>query len=539
MSDASSPAAPGTSGTAGKIATLGERLAEAAAPGGDQAIQAVHEAGGLTARERVEHFLDTDSFVEIDALAKHRVTEHGLDAHRPATDGVVAGYGTVDGRKVCVFSQDATIFEGRLGESYGEKIVKVQKLAATTGVPLVSFLEGAGPRAAEGVSALAFFATILAGQAQASGLIPQIAVVTGELTGPHALLAAQADFVIMAADHAGISLTAPAIIEKVTGRTADCVGDFGASAHATASGIAHLTCDDQEQAIGAAAELIALLPANNRAEAPRTLESRVTGSVADNISEVDRELDAIIPDSARQPYDMREVINRVVDEGWFFELSAQFAGNILTGLARVEGRSVGIVANQPMELAGCVTSKASAKAARFIRICDAFNIPVVTLVDAAGFVPEHDEELSGVTLAAGKLAAAYAEAQVGTITVVTRQAMGAAEVVLGAKHLGVDLVFAWPTAQIAALDAATAVPVIHAAELRKAARRKKDVGALTEQLIDEYNETHLSPYLAAERGLVDAVIPPRETRGQLVEGLRLLDRKVVYPPAKKHSNAAL
>ncbi|WP_304348936.1 acyl-CoA carboxylase subunit beta [Corynebacterium frankenforstense] len=525
--------------TAGKLAGLQQRLEEAHAPRGEKAVEATHEAGRLTARERVEYLLDHDSFVEIDALARHRVEAHGLDADRPATDGIVAGYGTVDGRKICVFAQDRDIFDGRLGEVHGEKITKVQKLAATTGVPLVAFLEGAGARAAENVAAMAFYSTIIAGQAKASGLIPQISVVTGELTGPHALLASLADFTVMVEGGAAVSLTPPEIITTVTGAEVDPAADLGAQAHAATSGTAHLTAADDASAVTAVAELLGVLPANNRAEAPRDLDARVTGPISENVTDRDRELDAVIPDDSTVPYDVREVIERVVDNGWFLELQAAYADNVVTGFGRIEGRAVAVVANQPVALAGCLSAAAAEKAARFIRVADSFNIPVVTFVDVPGFLPDTGEELAGVVRCTGKLAAAYAEAAVGTLTVVTRKAMGTAAMVMGAKHLGADLVFAWPTAEIAAVTADVAVPEIHAAELAKAERRRKDTAAMREKFTAEYEAEALTPYLAAERGLVDAVIPPNQTRGQLVEGLRLFDRKVIYPPAKKHPNTPL
>lgn len=530
MTDASS--------TAGKLAQLQEHLAETEYPGGEAAAEARHEAGGLTAREQIEHLVDNDSFVEFDALAKHRVADHGLDANRPATDGVVTGYATIEGRKVCVIAQDGTVFSGRLGEVYGEKMVKVYQLAARTGVPLITFLEGAGPRAAEGIAALSFYAKIVAHQAQSSGLVPQIAVVTGELIGPHALLASLADVVVMVAGSGAMSLTPPHVIQHATGEPTSAA-DFGASAQYEASGTAHVVVDDHEQAITTVAKLLGYLPANNRAEAPRVLEAKITGPVAEQMTERDKELDTLIPDSADTAYDMHEVINRVLDDSPLVELQAGYATNLITGFGRIEGRSVGVVANQPLELSGRLTGAAAEKAARFIRICDSFNIPVVTFVDVPGFLPDPAEELDGVVRRTGKLLSAYAEAQVGTVTVVTRKAMGAAAVAMGSKDLGADLLFAWPTAEIAALNAEDAVPEIHAAELAKAKRRKKDVEAMTAGFVEEYNEAHLSPYLAAERGLVDAVIPPHDTRGQLVEGLRLLERKVLYPAPKKHSNTPM
>ncbi|KQB84161.1 acyl-CoA carboxylase subunit beta [Corynebacterium oculi] len=515
--------------TAGKLADLTARLAEAQAPVGDRAIAEAHEAGRLTARERIGALLDASSFVEVDALARHRVSEYGLDSTRPATDGVVAGYGTVAGRKVCVYAQDSSIFDGRLGEVYGEKILKIYRLATKTGVPVIAFLEGGGARAAEGTAALSFYARIVAAATQASGVIPHIAVLTGEVTGPHALLAGAADLTLMVEGQALLRLSPAEAGEE----------PLGARDHAERSGTAHLVAQSDAHAAEILRDLLGYLPSNNRAEAPRPVESRITGSIAENISAADTQLNALIPDDPQAPYDMREAITRVVDGQRFLETQPAYAPNILTGFARIEGRAVGIVANQPAQGAGRVDSRAADKAARFIRTCDAFNIPVVSFVDAPGFVSGTDEELGGVVRSVSKLAYAYAEASVGTLTVITRHAIGAASVVMGAKDLGADLVFAWPTAQIAAMHAETAVPEIHAAELAKAQRKGKDVDALRDKFSAEYDERHLSPYQAAERGMVDAVIPPEHTRGQLVEGLRLLDRKVTYPPAKKHGNIAL
>ncbi|KQB87523.1 acyl-CoA carboxylase subunit beta [Corynebacterium lowii] len=504
--------------TAGKLADLTARLAEAQAPVGDRAIADAHEAGRLTARERIEALLDASSFVEVDALARHRVTEYGLDSQRPATDGVITGYGTVEGRKVCVYAQDASVFDGRLGEVYGEKILKIYRLATKTGVPLVSFIEGAGARAAEGTAALSFYARILAASTQASGVIPQIAVLTGTASGPHALLAGSADLTLAVSGQARMQLEQVEDSEPVDS--------------------AHVVADSDAEVVAALRELLGYLPSNNRAEAPRPVEARITGSVAENISAADQELNGLIPDAPSATYDMREAIAKVVDGQATLEVQQATAANIITAFARIEGRAVGIVANQPEENSGLLDSRAAEKAARFIRTCDAFNIPVVTFVDAPGFTSGEGEDNHTVRGVA-KLSYAYAEASVGTITVIARHAIGAAGVVMGSKDLGVDLAFAWPTAQIAAMHSQEAVPEIHAAELAKAERKGKDVAALKEKFTAAYDESHLSPYQAAERGMVDAVIPPEQTRGQLVEGLRLLDRKVTYPPAKKHGNIAL
>lgn len=510
--------------TAGKIEDLTAKLGEAAVAD--------------TARQRISALVDTCSFTEVDALARHRVTVHGLDADRPATDGVVAGYATVDGRKVCVLSMAGDVLGGRIGEVSGEKIVKVYDLAIKTGVPLISFWEGEGPRAAEGVAAMASYSRILARATRASGLVPQIAVLVGQLDGAQALLPSLADVIVAVEGDTSMRLTPLEIINTVTGNPHDAA-EFGADVHATRSGTVHLRASDASHAVSMARELCSFLPSNNRAEAPRLPGNEVTGPVGASLSPTDVELDALIPDSTAQPYDVHEMMERLVDEGAYLELQADCAPNVVTAFARVEGRSVGVVANQPTELAGCLTAAACDKAARFIRTCDSFNIPVLTLVDVPGFLPEVEEEAAGVVRRAAKLAFAYAEAQVGTVTVIVRKAVGAAGCIMGAKGLGADLVFAWPTAQIAPATTGLAVPQLMAHELARAERKGKDTSRIMARGTEEYEATAQSPYAAAEYGEVDAVIPPSETRGRLIEGLRLLDRKVVYPPAKKHGNIPL
>ena len=507
---------PDLTTTAGRLADLRARLAEAEAPVGTDAVEATHASGNQTARERVLHLLDTDSFVETDALARHRSAEFGRQADRPLTDGVVTGYGTVNGRKVCVFSQDSTVFDGELGEVYGEKIIKIYDLAIKTGVPVISIHEGSGPRVAEGIVTLAMYSRILSRATTASGLIPQIAVVAGHTEGVHALAPVFADILVMVDEQASMHLAAVDVVEQVTGTAVTPADLGGPGVHAATSGTAHATAASDTAALDLVKELVSYLPANNRAEAPRTDRTEPN----DTTEATDAELDSLIPDSGSQPYDVREIIRRVVDGGAFCELQPDYAGNIVTGFARVEGRSVGVVANQPTEFAGCLDSAAAEKAARFIRTCDGFNIPVVEFVDSPGFLPGQDQEHGGVLRRGAKLAYAYAEASVGKITVITRKAIGAAYVLMGSKDLGADLVFAWPTAQIAVADAPAAAEKLPIDE-------------------DAYAEKYLNPYLAAERSLVDAVIEPSTTRRRITEGLRLLDRKVIMAPAKKHGNIPL
>ncbi|MDO5670147.1 MAG: acyl-CoA carboxylase subunit beta [Corynebacterium sp.] len=507
---------PDLTTTAGRLADLRARLAEAEAPVGTDAVEATHASGRATARERVLALLDAASFVETDALARHRSTQFGMEAQRPLTDGVVTGYGTINGRKVCVFSQDSTVFDGALGEVYGEKIVKIYDLAIKTGVPIIGIHEGAGARVAEGIVTLSMYSKILARTTTASGLIPQISVVAGHTAGLHGLAPVFADVIIMVED-AALHLAAADVVEKVTGQAASPESLGSASIHATTSGTAHLAASTDLEALTLVKDVVGHLPANNRAEAPR-LETETSLELSDS----DRELDSFIPDADAHVYDVRDVVRRVVDNGEFLELQAHYAANIVTAFARVEGRAVGIVANQPSELAGCLDAAAAEKAARFIRTCDAFNLPIIEFVDSPGFLPSQDEEHAGVLRRGAKLAYAYAEAGVGKITVIVRKAIGPSYVLMGSKDLGADLVFAWPTAEIAVTEAPAAVAALD--------------GKIDEQA---YTNNYINPYLAAERSLVDAVIEPSTTRPQLIEGLRLLDRKVIQTPPKKHGNIPL
>lgn len=524
--------------TSGKLADLRNRLSETQAPVGEAAVATTHAAGRATARERITHLLDEGSFVEVDALARHRANAFGMEANRPVTDGVVTGYGTVDGRKVCVFSQDATIFDGAMGEVYGEKLIKILELATRTGVPLIGVHEGAGARVKEGVVSLAMYARILALATRASGIIPQIAVVTGATAGAHALVPALADVLVTVDGDSELYLTAPEITTKVADHEVSGQ-ELGGAEVLRDNGTAHHSAVSDLAALDWVRSLLGHLPDNHRSEAPRIPTAAPAGPIRENLTESDLELDTLIPDSPAQAYDVQEVLTRLVDGGELLELQANHAPNIITALARVEGRTVGVVANQPTELAGCIDIKAATKAARFIRTCDAFNIPILEVVDAPGFLPGTEQEQGGVLAAVAKLSYATAEASVGRITVITRKALGGAYVVMGSKDLGTDLVFAWPTAEIAVTDAPSAVASIYADKLSRAAEKGEDVDALAAGYAAEYEASHINPYLAAERGLVDAVIPPSETRGNVIEGLRLLDRKVLQPLAKKHGNIPL
>jgi propionyl-CoA carboxylase beta chain len=525
--------------TAGKLADLYRRSDEAVHAGSVRAVDKQHARGKMTARERIDKLLDPGSFVELDELARHRSTNFGLERNRPYGDGVVTGYGTIDGRPVCVFSQDVTVFGGALGEVYGEKIVKVMDLALKTGRPIIGINEGGGARIQEGVVSLGLYGEIFMRNTRASGVIPQISLIMGANAGGHVYSPALTDFVVMVDQTSHMFITGPDVVKTVTGEDVGFEDLGGARTHNTKSGVAHYLAADEDDALGYVKELLSYLPSNNLSDAP-VFEGLVeSGAVADSITDSDRELDELIPDSPNQPYDMHEVITRVVDDGEFLEVHALFAPNVLVGFGRVEGAAVGIVANQPTQFAGCLDIDASEKAARFVRTCDAFNVPVLTFVDVPGFLPGTDQEWDGIIRRGAKLIYAYAEATVPKVTVITRKAYGGAYDVMGSKHLGADLNLAWPTAQIAVMGAQGAANIVHRKTLARAAEQGEDVDALRGRLQQEYEDALYNPYVAAERGYVDAVIPPSHTRGHVARVLRLLrDKRETLPP-KKHGNIPL
>ena len=533
-------AAPDLHTTAGKLAELHRREHAAIHAGSAKAVERAHAKGKMTARERIDALLDPGSFVETDALVRHRSTNFGLADNRPFGDGVVTGYGTIDGREVCLFSQDATVFGGSLGEVYGEKIVKVMDLALKTGRPLVGINEGAGARIQEGVVSLGLYGEIFLRNVHASGVIPQISLIMGPCAGGHVYSPALTDFIVMVDQTSQMFITGPDVIKTVTGEDVTMEDLGGARTHNTKSGVAHYMGSDEQDALDYVKELLAHLPSNNLGTAPRHESENLTeGSLADNVTETDLELDTLIPDSANQPYDMHEVITRIVDDAEFLEVQPLFAPNILIGFARIEGRSIGIVANQPMQFAGCLDIDASEKAARFVRTCDAFNVPVLTFVDVPGFLPGTEQEFNGIIRRGAKLIYAYAEATVPKVTVITRKAYGGAYDVMGSKHLGADVNLSWPTGQIAVIGASGAVGIVHRRRLAAAAAAGEDVDALRAELQREYEDTLVNPYIGAERGYVDAVIPPSHTRGQVARALRMLDSKRQTLPPKKHGNIPL
>ncbi|WP_438862122.1 acyl-CoA carboxylase subunit beta [Paractinoplanes aksuensis] len=511
--------------TAGKLADLARRTDEAVHAGSARAVEKQHARGKKTARERIEMLLDEGSFVELDALARHRSTNFGLEQNRPYGDGVVTGYGTVDGRQVCVFSQDFTIFGGSLGEVFGEKIVKVLDLAMKIGCPIIGINDSGGARIQEGVVALGLYADIFFRNVRASGVIPQISLIMGPCAGGAVYSPAITDFTVMVDQTSHMFITGPDVIKTVTGEEVGMEDLGGARTHNSRSGNAHYLASDEDDAIDYVRALLSYLPSNNLDDAPTFEDSA--------LSEPDLALDTLIPDSANQPYDIKTVVETVVDD--FLEVQPLYAQNIVVGFGRVEGRPVGVVANQPLHLAGTLDIAASEKAARFVRTCDAFNIPVVTFVDVPGFLPGTSQEWDGIIRRGAKLIYAYAEATVPKVTVITRKAYGGAYDVMGSKHLGADLNFAWPTAQIAVMGAQGAVNILYRSELADA----DDPAARRAELIQEYEDTLANPYIAAERGYVDAVITPSETRAQVTRGLRTLRTKRETLPPKKHGNIPL
>ena len=519
--------------TAGKVADLDRHLEAAVHAGSERAIEKQHAKGKKTARERVEALLDDGSFVELDELARHRSTAFGLEKNRPYGDGVVTGYGTIDGRQVCVFAQDFTVFGGSLGQVFGEKIVKVMDLAMKTGCPIIGMNDSGGARIQEGVVSLGLYGEIFRRNVHASGVIPQISLIMGPCAGGAVYSPAITDFTVMVDQTSHMFITGPDVIKTVTGEDVSMEDLGGARSHNTRSGNAHYMGSDESDAIDYVRALISYLPQNNLDEPPSYDQP------ADlEITELDTALDTLIPDSPNQPYDMHTVIESVLDDEEFLEVQAMFAPNMVIGFGRVEGRSVGVVANQPMHFAGTLNIDASEKAARFVRTCDAFNVPVLTFVDVPGFLPGTDQEWSGIIRRGAKLIYAYAEATVPMITVITRKAYGGAYDVMGSKHLGADMNVAWPTAQIAVMGAQGAVNILYRKELKEAEEAGQSE-ALRAELVTEYDDHLANPYLAAERGYVDAVIQPHETRTEIVRSLRLLRSKRETLPPKKHGNIPL
>ena len=520
--------------TAGKLADLKERFHEAVTASGQAAIEKQHAKGKLTARERIDLLLDQGSFVEFDEFVRHRTHAFGMENKRPYGDAVVTGVGTIHGRNVAVFSQDFTIFGGSLGEVAGEKIIKVMDHAIKTGVPMIGILDSGGARIQEGVVALGKYGEIFRRNTAASGVIPQISIVMGPAAGGAVYSPALTDFVIMVDKSSHMFVTGPDVIKTVTGEDVGFEELGGALTHNKVSGVSHYLASDEEDALDYARALLSYLPQNNLAELP-VFEAEPELEITD----ADRRLDTIIPDSPNQPYDVTTIIEGIVDDGEFLEIQPLFAPNIVIGFARVEGRSVGIVANQPSAMAGTLNIDAGEKASRFVRFCDAFSIPILTLVDVPGYLPGTDQEWTGVIRRGAKLLYAYAEATVPLVTIITRKAYGGAYIVMGSKQLGADMNLAWPTAEIAVMGGQGAVNILYRGEIKRAEEAGEDVAAVRARLASEYTYNVASPFLAAERGELDGVIEPAATRISVIKALRALRTKRASLPAKKHGNIPL
>ncbi|MEO7234376.1 MAG: acyl-CoA carboxylase subunit beta [Lapillicoccus sp.] len=530
------PDAPDLTTTAGKIADLKRRVAEVAHAGSERAIEKQHTRGKKTARERLEMLLDEGTFIEKDKFARHRSTAFGQDKDRPYGDGVVTGYGQVDGRTVAVFAQDFTVFGGSLGEVFGEKICKVMDFAMKVGCPVIGLNDSGGARIQEGVVALGLYAEIFRRNVHASGVIPQISLVMGPCAGGAVYSPAITDFTVMVDQTSHMFITGPDVIKTVTGEVVTMEDLGGARTHNTKSGVAHYMGTDEQDAVDYVKALLSYLPSNNLEEPP-AYDSPTGGDL--EVTDDDRWLDTAIPNSPNQPYDMREVVTHIVDDGEFLDVQPLFAPNIITGFARVDGMPVGVVANQPLQLAGCLDIDASEKAARFVRTCDAFNVPVLTFVDVPGFLPGTDQEWDGIIRRGAKLLYAYAEATVPLVTVITRKAYGGAYDVMGSKHLGADINLAWPTAQIAVMGAQGAVNILYRKEIAAADAEGGNVEEIRQAFVREYEEHLANPYIAAERGYVDTVISPSDTRMNVTRALRALRTKRETLPPKKHGNIPL
>ena len=510
-----------------RLDDLRKRKEEALHAGSERSVQRQHDKGKMLARERIEYLLDDGSFHELDMLVRHRAHESGIE-ERPYTDGVVTGWGTIDGRKVFLFAQDFTVFGGALGEVFAEKLHKVMDLAQSVGAPMIGLNDGAGARIQEGVVSLDGYGGIFWRNVQSSGVIPQISVILGPCAGGAVYSPAMTDFIFMVREKSHMFITGPDVVKTVTGEEVTHEELGGAGSHSTKSGVATFVCDSEEDVLDEVKVLLSYLPSNNMEQAP-------VQPTDDDPERRCPELGELMPDSANQPYDMKAVIGAVVDDGEFLEYHSAWAGNIVCGFARLNGRSVGVVGNQPLVFAGVLDIQASEKAARFVRTCDAFNIPVVTFVDVPGFLPGVDQEYGGIIRHGAKLLYAYCEATVPRIQVITRKAYGGAYVVMDSKSVGCDLSLAWPSAELAVMGPQGAVEIIHRRELDEVA----DPAARRTELVDEYAEKFANPYVAAERGYLDDVIDPADTRAKLVAGLELLATKREELPMRKHGNVPL
>jgi acetyl-CoA carboxylase carboxyltransferase component len=510
-----------------KLDDLHQRKEQAYHAGSPRAVERQHAKGKMLARERVEYLLDPGTFQELDLLARHRAQAAGLEEH-PYTDGVITGWGSIDGRKVFVFSQDFTVFGGALGEVFAEKIHKLMDLALRVGAPVIGLNDGAGARIQEGVVSLASYGGIFYRNVLSSGVVPQISVILGPCAGGAVYSPAMTDFIFMVRESSHMFITGPDVVKTVTGEEVTLEELGGAMSHASKSGVATFVSPDEKSCLEDVRYLLSFLPANNLEEAPQV-------DVGDDPERLCLSLRDILPATANQPYDMKKVIGEVVDNGEYFEYFPHWAKSIVCGFARLNGQSVGVVGNQPMVLAGVLDIESAEKAARFVRTCDAFNIPLVTFVDVPGFLPGVDQEYGGIIRHGAKLLYAYCEATVPRIQVITRKAYGGAYVVMDSKSIGADLAYAWPTAELAVMGPQGAVEIVYRRELQQAA----DPIKRRAELVADYTEKYANPYAAAERGYVDDVIDPADTRVKLIAGLELLRSKREELPRRKHGNMPL
>ena len=523
------PTAPHTSPTASeRVARLRQRRTDAMLGGGERRIQQQHAKGKLTARERIELLLDEDSFEEIDMFVTHRISDFGMgDQHVPG-DGVVTGWGRIDGRLVYVFSQDFTVFGGSLSEAHAEKIVKIMDMAMKNGAPVIGLNDSGGARIQEGVLSLGGYADVFLKNVLASGVVPQISAVMGPCAGGAVYSPAMTDFILMVKDTSYMFVTGPNVVKTVTHEDVTFETLGGATIHNSTSGVAHFALNSEEECLMTLRRLVSYIPSNNLADAPFV-------PTDDPPSRMDDDLNSIVPDVPTKGYDMKMVIKRIVDDGEFLEVQELFAGNIIVGFARLGGQSVGIVAQQPLVLAGVLDIDASTKAARFVRFCDCFNIPIVTFVDVPGFLPGVKQEHGGIIRHGAKLLYAYCEATVPKVTVITRKAYGGAYDVMSSKHVRGDVNYAWPTAEIAVMGVDGAVNIIFKDQIESS----PDPEAMRKQLVADYQEKFANPFVAAARGFIDDVIEPRQTRPKLVSALQMLRNKRDTNPPKKHGNIPL
>ncbi len=511
-----------------KILELKEKMEKARVGGGEASIKKQHERGKLTARERIELLLDEGSFEEIDMLRTHDCHEFGMEKKIFMGDGMVSGYGTVEGRLAFVYSFDFTVIGGSLSETVAAKIVKIMEMAAKTGAPVIGINDSGGARIQEGVGALAGYASIFLRNVMYSGVVPQITAIVGPAAGGAVYSPAVTDFIFMVKNSAQMFVTGPKVVKTVTHEDVTKEELGGAMVHASKSGVTHMTYEDEKSLFAGIRELLSFLPQNNMEEPPKV-------NTEDPVDRVDEELNYMIPDNPNKPYDVKDIITRIVDDGKFYEIMEYYAPNIVIGYARLNGKSIGIVANQPKHLAGVLDINASVKAARFIRFCDAFNIPVITFEDVPGFMPGTVQEYGGIIKHGAKLLYAYAEATVPRITVITRKAYGGAYCVMNSKQLKGDVIYAWPSAEIAVMGPKGASEIVFSKEIKEA----EDPAKKLDEKIEEYREKFANPYVAASRGDVDDVIEPKLTRYKLIKALEMLSNKRDTTPPKKHGNIPL